>query len=128
MGRQFGGACLVTSYISVCVCFVNLGISFFKECQHIGVQVFLTGPSVPMDLTHLFPLSHFYNMCLSLGGSYQELSDLFILSKDPLFVSVAKLSLALFSLTLSHNSFEAGMLRFVCFCIFDHQDASLACL
>ena len=128
MGRQFGGACLVTSYISVCVCFVNLGISFFKECQHFGVQVFLTGPRVPMDLTHLFPLSHFYNMCLSLGGSYQGLSDLFILSKDLLFVSVAKLSLALFFLTLSHKSIEAGTLCYLCFCMCAHHDCIISML
>ena len=81
-----------------------------------------------MDLSHLFPLSHFYNMCLPLGGSYQGLSDLFILSKNLLFDSTAKLSPALSFLTLSHNSFVVGMLCFVCFCIFDHQDASVACL
>ena len=105
---------------------MNLAISFFKDCQHFGVQGFLSTPRVPMTLTHLFPVSHFNNMCLPLGGSCQGLSDLCIPSKDQLFVSTAKRFLALYFSTLSHNSFEAGMFCFV-FCIFDHQDASLGC-
>lgn len=93
---------------------MNLAISFFEDCQHFGVQGILSAPRVPMDLTHLFPVSHFNSMCLPMGDSCQGLSDLFILSKDQLFVSTVKLYLYLFFLTLSHNSFEVGMLCFVC--------------